>query len=232
MRFLATFPIAFGLLVSTALGQDQNNDSTVSIVDFKWERVRLQGQKLGGDAVPPAKALTAEDKPFQRAIREQQMRGTENPNDYTLDARSAAIEKNVQESRTTKTADQNAFRYAVSLRNEGDSKIEIIFWEYRFKELANPANSVRRQFLCAAKFKPKEKLEFWAVSTLGPSDVISAASLTDSSGKLFDEKILINRIEYADGSILQRRDWKMDEIKASLKTATSTPWGREVCRAL
>jgi hypothetical protein len=70
------------------------------------------------------------------------------------------------------------------------------------------------------------------VSTLGPSDVISADSLTNSSGRLFDEKVLINRIEYSDGAILHRRDWKMDEVKAGIKKATSTPWGREVCRPL
>ena len=232
MRALFAIPVACVLLVSVADGQDQNNDSTVSVLEFKWERVRIAGQKLGGDQVAPAKALTAEDKPFQRAAREQQMRGTENPNDYTLDARSAAIEKNVQESRTTKTSDIDAFRYAINLRNKSDSKIEIIFWEYRFKELANPSNIVRRQFLCSAKIKSDEKVELWAISTLGPSEVISAASLTDSSKKMFDEKILINRIEYADGAILQRRDWKMKDIESALKKATSTPWGREVCRPL
>ena len=232
MRLFVASPIAFGLLITAAAGQVQNDNSTVSVIDFKWERVRIAGQKLGGDQVAPAKALTAEDKPFQRAAREQQMRGTENPNDYTLDARSAAIEKNVQESRTTKTKDMDAYRYAVNLRNTGRNKIEIIYWEYQFRELANPTNIVRRQFLCSAKIKSDEKLELWAVSTLGPSEVVSAASLIDPSEKLFDEKVLINRIEYADGEILQRRDWKTKDIEAAIKKATSTPWGREVCRAL
>jgi len=231
MRFILALPIVLGLFYSAAMGQDQNADSPVSVLDFKWERVRIAGQKLGGDQVAPAKALTAEDKPFQRAAREQQMRGTENPNDYTLDARSAAIEKNVQESRTTKTSDIDAFRYTANIRNKSGRKIEILYWEVRFKELANPSNIVRRQFLCTAKIKSDDKAELWAVSTLGPSEVISAASLSGSSEKQFDEKVLINRIEYSDGEILQRRDWKMDEMKATIKKATST-WGREVCRAL
>jgi len=91
---------------------------------------------------------------------------------------------------------------------------------------------VRRQFLCASKMKPGEKLELSAISLFGPSEVISADSLKDPDQKLFDEKILLNRIEFADGAILQRRDWKMAEVKASVEKAIAAPWGKDVCKML
>jgi len=228
--FLFSVSLCLAALGITGLGQ--NEDSLVSVIDHKWERVRIAGEKISDGVVPPVRAVIPENKQRQRAARETMPQGAVDPNEYTTDGRSAALEKNVQESRSVKTGDLNGFRYSAHIRNTGDRKIEIVFWEYRFKELANSENFVRRQFLCSVKIKPGEKAEVFAYSTLGPSEVISAESLTDASGKAFDEKILINRIEYSDGAILQRRDWKMKEIESALKKATSTPWGREVCRAL
>jgi hypothetical protein len=43
---------------------------------------------------------------------------------------------------------------------------------------------------------------------------------------------LLNRVEYADGSIWQRRDWNFAEIKLSYKRAVETPWEGEMCRGL
>ena len=45
------------------------------------------------------------------------------------------------------------------------------------------------------------------------------------------EMVLINRVEYADGSIWERKGWKFSEISRALKLALATPW-TEACRAL
>jgi hypothetical protein len=46
------------------------------------------------------------------------------------------------------------------------------------------------------------------------------------------EKVLINRVEYADGTIWQRRDWSFAAIRENYKRAIETPWGNEMCRSL
>ena len=138
----------------------------------------------------------------------------------------------MQEARSVKTADLNGFRYSAHIRNMGDRKIEIVFWEYRFRELANAENFVRRQFLCTVKIKPGEKAEVFANSTLGPSELISAESLTDSSGRLFDEKVIINRIEYSDGSIWQRKDWNLAEVKSTYDRVLREQWVPGMCKGL
>ncbi len=71
-----------------------------------------------------------------------------------------------------------------------------------------------------------------AFSLLGPSDVIDAKSLAGSHGKLFEEAVQINRIEFADGAILQRIGWKFEDVKKGVERATGTPWGKEICRPL
>ena len=77
-----------------------------------------------------------------------------------------------------------------------------------------------------------EKKDFSAFSTLGPSDVIDMESLSKAKTKLFNESVKVNRIELMDGNILQRQDWKFQDVKESVQRVTSTPWGTDTCRAL
>jgi hypothetical protein len=142
------------------------------------------------------------------------------------------MDKAIRESRTPKADDLNGYRYVAEVRNDTGKAIAVIFWEYVFTEIARPANTVRRQFLCGIKLKDGDKRELSAFSLLGPSDAIDAESLAKSTGKLFDERVLVNRIELADGSVLQRHNWKYADVKAAVERATSTPWGIETCRAL
>ncbi|MFL6466843.1 MAG: hypothetical protein ACJ72Z_02670 [Pyrinomonadaceae bacterium] len=232
MRRFFSAQIAVLIFVLVCSAQEQTDDSIVAVLDSKWERVRVAGQKIDNNAVAPVRGLTANDKYYQRASRENQPKGVPDPSEETTDGRAAALERSVQQARTTKTDDVNGYRYSVSFRNNSDRKIEVLFWEYRFKEYANPSNVVRRQFLCSLKAKPGEKFDLSATSTLGPSEMISADSLKDSSGKIFEEKVFLNRIEFADGAILQRRDWKIAEVKASVEKATAAPWGKDVCKML
>ena len=109
--------------------------------------------------------------------------------------------------------------------------MEIIFWEYRFIELANPANVVRRQFLCSANIKQGDSKELPVFSLLGPSDTLTAESIAKATDKIFDEKVIVNRIEFSDGAMIERRDWKYEDVRKAIERAIATPWGKEVCRS-
>ena len=222
------------ILITLAAGLAGAQEAPLSVVESSWERVRLPGKKLDNGAdVTPAKAMTADDKYYARTARDNQSRGaTIDPSELTVDGRRAALDKIVQEARAVKTGDLNGYYYRANFRNASGKAIKVVYWEYRFAELASPTNVVRRQFLCAADLKDGGKKELWAFSTLGPSDVISAESLGNSTEKLFDEKILINRVEFADGTSLQRKSWSFDDVQKSVERVTSTPWGKEVCRVL
>jgi hypothetical protein len=49
---------------------------------------------------------------------------------------------------------------------------------------------------------------------------------------LFDEKIEINRIEFADGAVIQRNGWKLEDVREAVKRATEKPWVKDTCRPL
>jgi hypothetical protein len=210
-----------------------DNGSLVVVLGSKWTKSRHKIKNPETAAtVAPAAAMTAADKNFERNRRINDPAGARDPNADTLDARSAALEKIVQESRSPKEKIVDGFSYRAKIQNASNKVVEIVFWEYQFKEKANPERVGRRQFLCAVNIKPDKEKELLGFSLSGPSNVISVDSLANKSGNLFDEKVVINRVEYADGSIWQRRDWNFAEIKATFQRAVGTPWGAEMCRAL
>jgi hypothetical protein len=106
-----------------------------------------------------------------------------------------------------------------------------LFWEYQFIDRVDPAMVTRRQFLCAANLKPGKEKELVAFSLGGPS-VVNVNTLAKNSDKPFDEKVVINRVEYSDGSIWQRKDWNFSEIRMTYRRAVATPWTTEMCRGL
>jgi len=126
----------------------------------------------------------------------------------------------------------DGYAYRVKVQNTSAKVVEVMFWEYQFKEKANPTNVARRQFLCGVNIKPDKEKELQAFSVNGPSDVISVSSLGNKAEELFEEQVVINRVEYADGTIWQRKDWNYAEVKLGIARAIGTPWGTEMCRGL
>jgi hypothetical protein len=224
------------MLVSPVQSQDaarsSDEGSSVVVLGFKYSRSRqiIENPDAGGSV--PAVAMIPENKYFQRTARDNGSPGQRDPNADTIDGRSAALEKNVQESRTRKPKPVDGFTYQAKIKNASKKVVEIVFWEYQFKEAANPATVVRRQFLCGINIKPDKEKELQAFSLSGPSGVISVGSLANKSGNSFQEKVVINRVEYADGTIWQRKDWNFAEVRLTFERAIATPWGTEMCRNL
>lgn len=209
----------------------QNEDAPFTFLETGWSRATRNEKTAEVRNNGPVRMMIPENRNFQRNAREQQNKGID-PNENTVDGRSATLERINQEAQAPRKDDKTGYSYFAKVRNDSDRTIQIIYWEYRFTELATPTNVVRRQFLCGATIKPGDQSTLTAFSSLAPSEVISAESLAKTNTPIFDEKVFVNRIEYSDGAILQRHDWKFDEIKKSVKQVTSTPWGKETCRAL
>lgn len=200
----------------------------IAVLSFRWARIRKTTRAEPG-GITPAREMIADNKNYPRNARVNQPVGQRDPNEDTIDGRSAAIEKIVQESRTPPAKSLDTFAYEVKIGNSSKKAIDVVFWEYQFIDPAAAAPT-RHQFLCGANLKPGKEKELQASSLSGPSEVVSVDTLANNSKRLM-ELVRINRVEYADGSIWQRKDWKFSEIRIALKQALATPW-TEMCRAL
>ena len=229
MRTLLLLPI---LLTTVSAFQDAAGDGApLNVVKAGWTKTRQRVERPDTQGPAPAAALTAADRIYARNQRANDPAGVRDPNADTLDARSAAMEKAVRESRS-QPAEVEGYSYSVKVQNPSRKEVEVVFWEYQFEETAHPSNLTRRQFLCGVRIKGGKEKEIQAFGGSGPAGSVSAETLAKGSANPFAERVRINRVEYADGTIWQRTDWNYAEVRDSIRRAISTPWGAEMCRAL
>lgn len=232
MRTFLLLPLLLAFVWPGQNGAISHDGSPVVVTGFQWSKKRQQVVTPDNSRLAPMAALTQADKNFERNQRVNDPVGARHPNADTVDGRAAAIEKMVEESRSSKKITVDGYAYQVKVRNTSAKVIEVLFWEYQFIESSNPANVTRRQFLCGLKIKPDKEKEVESFSVSGPGGTVSAESLGNKSENLYQEKVLINRVEYADGSIWQRKGWSFAEVRSAIQRATATTWGSEMCRSL
>ena len=99
-------------------------------------------------------------------------------------------------------AQGNTYHLFLEFKNTGTKLVRSLIWEFR--PTATPVDYAPKQYLCALRMKPKEKktLDLW--TPYAPVKVISA--IRPDGFK--DGEVIINRIEYLDGSVWKRHDWR------------------------
>jgi hypothetical protein len=102
------------------------------------------------------------------------------------------------------------FRYRVNLKNTGIKVVKAVVWDYQASDTDEFNDAVHRQFRCTAKMKPNQSQRFEGFSVLPPTRVITA-----SGTKSFSERVILNRIEYTDGTSWQRHDWHKPEVTSN-----------------
>ena len=147
------------------------------------------------------------DTRSRRLIYEEEIRNRnsiENRSRDMLDLEESVM----REARSSKAVDM--FRYRVNLKNTGMRLVKSVFWDYQASYTDDFADTTHRQFRCTGKIKPNQSERFEGYSIQPPIRIVSAAS-----NKTFNERVIINRVEYADGTLWQRPEWREPEVSAN-----------------
>lgn len=115
------------------------------------------------------------------------------------------------------TQARKGFAYKLKIKNTSTKTITALFWEYQFGDASAPQDISRRQFLCSTTIKPGAAKMLEVFSTSPPTYIVSAASAGRKKETKTVSKVVLNRIEYADGTSWERADWTKP------KQATSHP---------
>src|SRR5687768_7049753 len=129
MKLLFVFPILLGLLIPYQAANSNAESSPLAVVNFKWAKTRRTIEPPPNEGSAPARAMIPQNRNFARNARINDPQGVRDPNADTLDGRSAAIEKSVQESRTAKPKATDGYTYRIKVQNPGKNVVEIVFWE-------------------------------------------------------------------------------------------------------
>jgi len=222
--------LLLSLLLSLPIVWQTAVDSPLTVNSFKWMRARRTIEAPEAEGNAPARAMIPQNRIFARTARVNDPAGTRDPNADTIDGRSAALEKSVAESRSPKPQPMDGYAYRIKVQNTIKKVVEIVFWEYQFRDPANPDEVARRQFLCGVNIPEGKSKELEGFSLSGPSDVVDVKTL--DSGAAFKESAVINRVEYSDGTIWQRKAWSLAEVKSSYERALREPWLPGMCKGL
>ena len=101
--------------------------------------------------------------------------------------------------------------YQIQIQNLGAKAVKGFAWEYRPTEEIDPSN---RQFYCVINAKPNEKKELDLYSPLAPSRVVDASKPAEKPNADKKDKIIINKIDYTDGTVWKRPAWNPQTFTA------------------
>ena len=232
MKTLLFVSLLIGLLSSFQTAPVNNDGAPMTVSSYKWSRSRQKIDVPQAQGNAPAQAMIPQNRNFARNARVNDPQGVRDPNQDTLDGRSAAMEKSVAESRAPRSKTMDGYAYRIKVQNASTKVAEIVFWEYRFIDPKNPDLLARRQFLCGVSIPGGKGKDLEGFSLSGPSDVIDVKTLETNKDNPFKEDVLINRVEYSDGSIWQRKGWNLGEVKATYERVLREQWVPGTCKGL
>ena len=177
--------IAFSPILQHQKPDGENSD--LLVVKFSWARDRQNSDLIKGAQNPKGQTTTPIINDSSLGARKGDLRN--------VDKQAA---KSIQ-----KTGDGYMLRLEV--KNQGTRVIRSLIWEFR--PTAGPDDYEPKQYLCALRVKPNEKKTLYQWTPFAPVKVVSVAGSSDA---LKDGEVVINKIEYADGSFWTKRGWRIE----------------------
>jgi hypothetical protein len=94
------------------------------------------------------------------------------------------------------------YLYEAKVKNAGEKTIKMIVWEYLLFDPETEVQVGRHQFTDTSKIRPGKTSNLVGYSATPPTSILQA----QKAGKehKYSERVVINRIEYEDGSFWQR----------------------------
>ena len=196
--FLATLVALLQVQQGPAVIQREEPDMVVQ--KFAWDTIRANSDLIHSALDPgPAMNEPVGIAPPPRANEPQEVKNRRDMNERRADM--AATQNAAQQSNQRR---QDQYLLHLEVKNVGTSVIKSIVWEYQ--PSSETVNYELRQYVCTMKAKPKESKTFELLSPYNPVKVVQADAKT---GQPKVGKVVINRIEYADGSIWKRKGWSV-----------------------
>ncbi|HEU4837654.1 MAG TPA: hypothetical protein VFS90_24705 [Pyrinomonadaceae bacterium] len=170
-----------------------HEEADLTVVKFSWTKYR-PNMDLMLDPGPPL------NEPVSIKPPSTKNEPSDLHNRRDIQERRAAMARAEQHGKTP-PRQQDYYMMRMEVKNTGENTIKSIVWE--FQPTVGVADQELKQYICKIKAKPKESKAFELMSPFAPVKVVSADK------KAPEGKVVINRIEYADGSVWKRKGWSV-----------------------
>src|SRR5262245_1131637 len=189
-----------GLILLIGFQQQQpatvnSEEADVVVLKFSWSKYHQND--LIHSASDPGPAL---NDPVSMTRQPAKNEPQEITNRRDIQERRAAL-RVAEENAKPSGPVPNYYIMRMEVKNVGPNTIKNIVWEFQPAVVDEAAEL--RQYICTVKAKPNESKAFELMTPSAPVRVVSA------NKKSQDGKAVINRIEYADGSVWKRKGWSI-----------------------
>lgn len=175
---------------------DASDPTDVAVVEKGWRKV-IRNPALDED---PFRA-NDEQKQLERAQKDEGIRNA-------IRVREGGTPQPVRTgTRILENESQGPsarYIYRAKVRNTGTKTIMALVWDYRFFNPHTLEEVGHHSFTHRVKIRPGKGFELIVQSASPPSRVIDATKAVKDLGVQYSEKVVIRRIEYADGSVWLR----------------------------
>lgn len=197
----------------------------VEVLEVEVLMRELKANRARYPSSPPPGPVNATDIPGVRSKPDNQSQPT--ISDRSRDLRNVGS-RPVRESVPIRTEDKYIYYYRVRLKNTTPKKIKSIIWEYQLLDSTGSILS-QRIFFCVVKIKAQSVKELQPGSYSPPNRTVNADNPDDPTQK---QRVVVNQIEYSDGSIWMRDGWTQDDLKRIDPTGKIRDLQDNQCRLL
>ncbi|HKY42495.1 MAG TPA: hypothetical protein VJM50_05340 [Pyrinomonadaceae bacterium] len=191
--------------------QEQNSSAGVAPVEVLEVEVLMREVKAtrvrDPRNPPPPGPVDATDIPGVRPKPDSRQQPT--ISDRSRELREAGRRTVEQPVPARSSEDRYIYYYRVRLKNTSPKKIKSILWEYQLLDGSDSTILAQRFFFCAVTIKAHSEKVLQPGTVSPPSRVINADNPDDSAQK---QRVVVNQIEYSDGSIWMRDGWTQDDL--------------------
>ena len=202
MRVLVVL-LSFLFVAQVANAQTTASESAdVQLVKFSWSKERLnwEGNPFGG----PNENFHQMQFRARAEKRVSDAKRTNSPEASKLEKEAKADAAIVQAENQSSKPPRYYFFYRASVKNASAKEITEIDWDYVFLDAATGDELDRRQFTSVQKIGPGKQKELVFQLPTPPTRRISVHALDKKERSGLDERVVIVRVKYADGS-----EWQM-----------------------
>ena len=185
------------LCAGVVCAQQQQSNVAVEVVKFSWskERIGWERDPFGGpiENFDETRARQRNEKRIEDAKRGNSSEVDRIKREARADAANIAAKHKDPPSRYV-------FVYKATVKNTSAKAIKSIDWDYVFLERGTENELGRQQFTSEEKVSAGKTKELIVTITKPPTKTISLTALNANERGTLDGRVILVRIDYADGT--------------------------------
>ena len=194
--------LALAATVSRAQATLSATDASVAeVTRHSWSK-----ERIGWERDPFGGPIENFDEVRARTRNEKRIEDAKRGNSAEIDKirREAKADAANIAAKHKDTRSRYVFIYKATVKNSGNKPIKSIDWDYVFYERGTEAEIGRQQFTSEEKIGPGKTKDLIVTITKPPTQTISLTALNNNERGALEGRVIIVRIDYADGSSWQR----------------------------